>query len=118
VIEVGTTTIVPKLMLGTRRDQYNGIGPLVKKPLGIIWPMNDNITWRASRSRSFRPLSLAELYSRRRGFTTVVFDPRRGEAAVTGLQVRGNPQLRPTVGYARSVSVSFRPSNTWHGSAE
>jgi iron complex outermembrane recepter protein len=106
---------------GSRWDDYENIGSGIRSQYGLLWKPHPYVTVRASRSRSFRPPSLYELYLP--GIETIarVSDPARGnEPASVPVDSGGNSELDPVTAKTLTAGIAFSPETAmnWNVSAD
>jgi len=92
-----------------RFTRYSQSGSAVTWKAGLVWRMNDQLTFRATRSRDIRAPSLFELYFPRSVNNIVITDLLTGQSPQVPSYNGGNPSLRPEVGYTSTVGLVFEP---------
>lgn len=92
-----------------RYADYRTSGGAWTWKVGLDWHVNDDLSFRATRSRDFRAPTLYDLFQpvrlSRIGFT----DPHTGVNGVTNIQFQGNTNLKPEVGNTLTFGGVYRP---------
>jgi outer membrane receptor protein involved in Fe transport len=94
-----------------RETDYSTSGRVTTWKLGGSWTVNDDLRFRATRSRDIRAPNLNDLFLGGQTNTVVLTDPTRGGASVSAVQViQGNTGLNPEVAKTTSFGAIYRPS--------
>jgi iron complex outermembrane recepter protein len=93
-----------------RFTRYSQSGSAVTWKAGLVWHLNDQLTFRAARSRDIRAPSLYELYFPRSVNYTVITDLLTGLSPQVPSYNGGNPNLTPEVGYTSTAGLVFQPA--------
>lgn len=92
-----------------RFTRYSQSGSAVTWKAGLVWRVNDQLLFRAARSRDIRAPSLFELYFPRSVNNVVITDLLTGQSPLAPSYNGGNPNLSPEVGYTSTAGLVFEP---------
>lgn len=92
-----------------RRTHYNTSGSVTTWKLGIDWQVNDDLTFRATRSRDIRAPNLNDLYAPVSAGPVGYNDLHTGVTGVVISQSSGNPDLKPEIAQTLTIGAVFRP---------
>ena len=94
-----------------RFDSYNDFGDIFNPQYGLVWKPFDQLAFRATYGRSFRPPSMYDLYLPANPRDTLVLDPRRNrELASVQVVAGGNRELNATRGKSYTAGFEFTPT--------
>lgn len=77
---------------------------------GLSWRLNDELRFRATRSRDMRAPSLGDLFDGGTSGTGSIDDPFTGETTQFVSQTRGNEKVQPEKGDTTAVGFVYQPS--------
>jgi iron complex outermembrane receptor protein len=93
-----------------RLTDYSTSGQVTTWKAGLSWNVNDQIRFRATRSRDIRAANLSELFTASQLLFTTVSDPLNNDEFVTIQTLReGNPNLKPEEADTTTFGVVFQP---------
>jgi iron complex outermembrane receptor protein len=81
--------------------------------LGAQWQVDDDLLFRATRSRDIRAPTLWDLFQQPVTSTSGISDPVTGVSGSANTKVIGNPNLKPEVARNTTIGLVFAPS--WLG---
>jgi outer membrane receptor protein involved in Fe transport len=92
-----------------RNAKYSISGPANTWKVGLVWNVNDELTFRGTRSRDFRAPTLFDLFAPASVDHSGYTDLHTGVNGITDIETSGNPDLKPEVGETTTVGFVFRP---------
>lgn len=92
-----------------RFAHYSVSGNAVTWKIGGTWAVNDQISFRATRSRDFRAPTLYDLFQPLTQNQSTFADVHTGVSTTVPTRTFGNPNLKPEVSYTTSIGVVLRP---------
>ena len=98
------------LDLAVRVTDYSTSGSVTTWKAGVSYDVNDQVRFRATRSRDIRAPSLAELFQGRNTLQFGVLDPVTGQNTTIAADTNGNPNLTPETADTLTAGVVLSPS--------
>ena len=92
-----------------RYTYYDTSGSATTWKGGLDWQFNDQLSFRATRSRDIRAPTLADLYAPTSKSTITITDLLTGQSPLVTQQQGGNPNLKPEVGYTTTTGFVYKP---------
>ena len=92
-----------------RYTYYDTSGSATTWKGGLDWQFNDELSFRATRSRDIRAPTLADLYAPISKSTITITDLLTGQSPLVAQQQGGNANLKPEVGYTTTTGFVYKP---------
>jgi outer membrane receptor protein involved in Fe transport len=98
------------LDLAVRVTDYSTSGRVSTWKAGVTYDLNDQVRFRATRSRDIRAPSMAELFQGTNTLQFGVLDPVTGQNTTIAADTRGNPGLKPEKADTLTAGVVLSPA--------
>jgi iron complex outermembrane receptor protein len=98
------------LNAAVRRTDYSTSGGVTTWKVGATWDINDDLRFRATRSRDIRAPNITELFIRGNDSNGVRVNPLTGVSAQLNGSTAPNPNLTPEIANTFTGGVVFQPS--------
>lgn len=92
-----------------RYTDYSLSGSVVSWKVGATWDVDDQLRFRATRSKDIRAPNLAELFQAGNNLNQTISDPVLGRSYSVQQFARGNQNLTPEKADTTAVGVVYRP---------
>ena len=92
-----------------RYAHYSASGNATTWKVGLDWHVNDDLSFRGTRSQDIRAPTLNDLFSPIQASPTGFTDIHTGVSAILTTQSQGNPNLVPEVAQTQTYGVVYRP---------